>query len=218
VTQSNTEAPAFYGKILQGNRKSIMNKYRRDGYAYKLITRRSVAILKRMPRTSIDRATSVDRDSLIADLHNESEPELYLKRFERNISNARLLYYLRFHAKLGILALSSDKVHFHSDFVPADTDQQWVNALADQARLHLESYLKEKYLKNQSKSVADRIKAAVTEIHDSGEVATLRTLVDLQGLENSTDAEQFRWALYLYLDGDDCPIRLRHVVILESTP
>jgi hypothetical protein len=171
-----------------------------------------VAILKRIPKTSVDRA------SFIADLHKEPEPELYLKRFDRNISEDRLLYYLKFHAKLKMLDISSNKVHFHSDFVPADTDQQWVNALADQAKLHLESYLKKKYLKNQSKSVDDRIEAAIKAIHDNGELPTLRTLMDLQNLETNRDAEHFRWALYLYLDGDDCPITLRRVDIFESTP
>jgi hypothetical protein len=167
-----------------------------------------------MPRTSVDRATSVDRDSLIADLHREPEPELYLKRFERNISEARLLDYLRFYAKLKILEFSSDissnKVHFHSDFVPADNDPRWVNALAEQAKLHLEPYLT-----NENESVDDGITAAINAIHNGGGLSTPRALADRQDFDTNRDEEQFRWALYLYLDGDACPITLRRVDILR---
>lgn len=180
-------------------------KLRADGRAYSLVTRRSVAILKSVPKTSADRA------SLITKLTSAAMPELYLARFKRNISEDRLLDYLQFHAKLEVLEFSGDNVRLHPDFVVPTNDAQWINALADQAK-----GLLGQYLRGHSKPVDERIASTLKTIHTSGVSPTPGTLADRQKFGTNKEKEQFRWALYLYLDGEACPFQLRRKDTLEQ--
>ena len=178
-------------------------RLRPDGRTYKIITRRSIAILSKVPKSGGVIRKFVNR------LHKKEIAELYLNRFKRNISVNRLSDYLRFYSYLGIVQIDDDELQFHPEFLVPGTDQQWLNALAEQARQKLSDIFEV-----GPEDFNDKLQQALGESYRKSTLPTIQNISNAIGHATNREREYFRWCLYLYLDGDGCQFCVRRSDII----
>lgn len=174
-----------------------------DGRMYSRITRRSVAIIK-----SLTLGKSTNLNDLVDEIILQNLPEFFLKRFNRQISESRLRDYLRFLRDINVFHEVDNKYVLR--FRHRNTDREWAQGLSDQGLLFLS-----KLLEKTPGETPEIIKNHLLNFHKSEVLPSLEGLSSQIGIVGGGRKEEiFKWAMYLYTDGEACPLDIRHFPVL----
>jgi hypothetical protein len=88
-------------------------------------------------------------------------------------------------------------------FRKPSSDPEWAQYLSDVARKHLADILNIK-----AGDLPKRFETEIREMHGQEKVPTLSAVMGALGIEGTRREELFRWSLFLYTDGDACPIEI----------
>lgn len=172
---------------------------RPDGRLYSRITRRCVAILKH-----VRAGRTFDLITVAREVANEAYPEFLVTRDDelRPIGPERIRDYLSYLVDLDLIQGSGGQ--YRLNFVKPSRDPEWAQALSDTAREHLSPFLNV-----STANVPDKLEAIRSKSHKLLRVPTIAAVVAETGIEGARRLEMFRWSLYLYTDGDACPLEIR---------
>lgn len=178
---------------------------RPDGRKYSRILRRSVAIIKNLPKNTV-----LSIVEMAEKIHEKKLPEFYLERFGRQMSEGRMRDYIRYLREIKVIQAKDNK--YFVSFQNRTGDKQWAQALSDLALPHLAEVVGKtpdalpKYLEKQRNSL---LKAR--------RVPTVNAIVASLGIEGGREAEVFKWSLEVYTDGEACPFDIRRHPVLFSS-
>jgi hypothetical protein len=168
-----------------------------DGRLYSRITRRSVAIIRHLRAGRVFTANEV-----ATEIHGRTLPDFYIKRFNRQMSIPRTRAYIRFLKDLG--AIDDREGGYVRDFRHKDTDAEWAQALSELALRHLA-----RLLNQPPEDTAAFLEARVASFFAQTKLPTLDALAADLGIPRGRAREVFKWTVYMYTDGPDCPFDIR---------
>lgn len=177
---------------------------KRDGRHYSRITRRSRVIIE-----NIQEGRLFSISEITEEIFNKELPEFYLRRFKAQMSISRTRDYVNYLVDLNIIGRQQDK--YSLKFRHRGRDEEWAQALSDQALLYVA-----KVLNMALNDVPDHLNNIMKQFYRDGELTTLEAIISEIGIEEGRKQEKFKWALYLYTDGDTCPFEIRHYPVLRS--
>ncbi len=94
-------------------------------------------------------------------------------------------------------------------FLPKNTDGEWAQKFSDLSWSYLATTI---HLTNSQ--FRDKLETVLETFHKQGQLTRLPEVVDEFEISGGRKEEVFRWALYLYTDGDSCPFDVRHFPVL----
>jgi hypothetical protein len=175
-----------------------------DGRKYSRITRRSVAII-----THIEPGTDFTIGEIAHKIHDAKLPEFFLSRFNRQMSISRTRAYVRYLVDLGVIAKHGNK--YILNFRHRSSDGEWAQALSDRALLHLANILE--ITPNEA---PDLLEEQLNKFHANNQLPIVGAIVTSLGIEGARSQEIFKWSLYLFTDGETCPLDIRQYPVLQT--
>jgi hypothetical protein len=173
-----------------------------DGTRYSRITRRCKAIIE-----NIQEGRLFSISEITDEIYSKDLPEFYLKRFNAQMSKGRTRDYVNYLVDLDIVNRRGNQ--FTLGFHHRSRDEEWAQALSDQAWLYIAKVLNKKV-----GDVPDILRDVIKQFNQDGHLTTLEGIVTDIDIEEGRSQEKFKWALYLYTDGDSCPFDIRHFPLL----
>lgn len=173
-----------------------------DGRLYSRVLRRSVAIFNFVgPRKQFTTR------ELAQDISDQKLPEFLLSKTNTTVSVYRINDYLRFLSAISAFALNNQKLQLA--FAPKGNDREWAIKFSDLAWSYLA--IKTKQTNQQFQTDLQR---KINKLHQERSLPMLSEVISEFDIIGGRDEEYFRWALYLYADGENCPFDIRHFPVL----
>jgi hypothetical protein len=173
-----------------------------DGRLYSRVLRRSVAIFNFIGPNK--QFTSRD---LAQDIYDQKLPVFLLSKTNTMISVNRINDYLRFLSVINAFILKDHKLQLA--FPLKSNDREWAIKFSDLAW----SYLAKKTKQTNQEFQTD-LQTKINALHQENRLPMLSEVFSEFDLVGGRDEEHFRWALYLYTDGENCPFDIRHFPVL----
>jgi hypothetical protein len=184
--------------------ENVELKEKPDGRQYSRVLRRIVAIVRTLPKQGTHSLTEM------AALIREKElPEFHLKRFERQISEARVRDYLRYLKDLGALAEVGEG--FQLNFTHPKTGPEYAQVFSDLALEHLG-----KIMHKQPANVTAEVLSASDKLLRSRQIPTVDQVAAFFHITSAREMELFRWSVFVYTDGEASRFDIHRYPILAN--
>lgn len=174
---------------------------RADGRLYSRVTRRSVALLKHLRA-----GRRFDLIEIAREVHEANYPEFFRTagREVVPVRAERIRDYLSHLHALGLVVQTDRQYTLDAKFTRPSTDAEWAQYLSDIARGHLASMVEV-----GPADLPKTLEGYRKKLHAKLRVPTVAAVLAEIGLEGTRNAELFRWSLFLYTDGEACPLEIR---------
>jgi len=174
---------------------------RADGRLYSRVTRRSVALLKHLRL-----GRRFDLIEIAREVHEAAYPEFFRTagREVVPVRPDRIRDYLSHLHALGLIVQADRQFALEARFSRPSTDAEWAQYLSDVARGHLAAMMEV-----SPGDLPKSLEGYRKKLHSKQRVPTVAAVLAEIGLEGTRNAELFRWSLFLYTDGEACPLEIR---------
>ena len=174
---------------------------RSDGRLYSFVSRRLQVIMQHMPKNTPMSSRDISRL-----MEKKKVEEMYLKYRDRYLAPVTIGKYTNLLATYGLLACDQSACERVGDLpeIEDEFDTRWIEVLSGKALKHLA-----KLLQCRTSEVPGTIKDTWKALTRDGEIPSLKRAAQELGFWENTNAEPFRWSMYVYTDGPRCPLEIR---------